>query len=106
METLANIIRHRIRKARLEANLTQKELSSKIGMNSHATIARYESGTLGISAELLYSIAQATNKPISYFYGEPQVTDKDIGAVYAQLNATGRRRLNEYIGELIQLYSK
>lgn len=58
----------RIRQARTDAGLSREYLAGKIGV-SLATVVRYETGrTHRISIELLSKIAEATNKPIVWFF--------------------------------------
>jgi transcriptional regulator with XRE-family HTH domain len=59
----------RIRRARTEAGLSREHLAGKIGV-SLATVVRYETGrTQRISISLLGKIAQATGKPVVWFFG-------------------------------------
>lgn len=57
----------RIRKARVLAKLSVKELSGITGI-SYATLSRIERGERIINAIELQKIAHATGKPITFFY--------------------------------------
>jgi transcriptional regulator with XRE-family HTH domain len=58
----------RIRQARREAGLSRELLAGKIGV-SLSTVVRYETGrTHRISMDLLAKIAQATDKPVVWFF--------------------------------------
>jgi len=64
----------RIRKARLEAGLTQAELAKKAGVGQ-GTLSLYESGKVRPTAEALGKIARALGKPVSYFYNGREERD-------------------------------
>lgn len=55
--------------ARFEANLNKSELARQLGV-SEATVRSYESGRTQPSIEILRKIAEITDKPVAYFYGE------------------------------------
>jgi transcriptional regulator with XRE-family HTH domain len=60
----------RIQQARLEAHLIQKELADRIGIKSAQSISNYERGEQEVPPYRLRLIGEATNKPLSWFYGE------------------------------------
>ena len=60
------IIGQRIKKARLDSNLSQYELSQKTGIST-TQISSYENGKRAIGLNNLASIAQATNKSLDEF---------------------------------------
>jgi len=62
-------IGEKVRKARIIANLTLKELSKKTGIG-YATLARIEEGKRIINVVELMKISSITNKPITYFLQE------------------------------------
>lgn len=64
---------NKIRRARIEAKISQLELGEILQI-TRAQIANYESGKSMPSAEMLYNIAKALNKPIAYFYEEEPQT--------------------------------
>ena len=57
----------RIRVARKEGGLTQRQLAEKVGV-SFQQIQKYETGKDRIFVERLQQIAQALKVPISYFF--------------------------------------
>ncbi|MBQ7568421.1 helix-turn-helix transcriptional regulator [bacterium] len=108
MKTITDIVRERIKKARLEAGYNQTELAKALGLSSNATISRYEKGDLNVSVELLYLIATLTNKPSSFFFE----TSEDIGSTedivrdYSALNETGQQRVLKYIKDMLKIYPR
>jgi transcriptional regulator with XRE-family HTH domain len=80
---LNDLIVSRIRAARSERGLTQKDLADHLE-KTQATISDLERGKVQISASELYEIATYLNKPIEYFYGE-EIGDKEIQDMVAVL---------------------
>lgn len=78
-----DLIVSRIRAARSEKGLTQKDLADHLE-KTQATISDLERGKVQVSASELYEIAGLLNKPIEYFYGE-EVGDKEIQDLVAVL---------------------
>lgn len=64
---VSDYIRNHIRQFREEAGMSQAELGEKIG-KSNSNISDIERGRLEVSAADLATIADALNKPITYFY--------------------------------------
>lgn len=56
----------RIKLARTEARLTQKQLADAVGVGSR-TMGRYEKGESTPDADTLQKIAEATGKKVGYF---------------------------------------
>ena len=108
METITDIVRERIKKARIEAGLNQTKLAEALGLSSHATISRYEKGDLNVSVELLCQIATITNKPISFFFetSESSCSTEDVVRDYSALNETGQQRLLQYLQDMLKLYPR
>lgn len=71
-----DLIVKRIKDARIERGLTQKDLAEHLEKTS-AAISDLERGKVQVSASDLYKISQLLNKPIEYFYGE-EFGDKEI----------------------------
>ena len=63
--------RDRLRRARIEAGLTQEELAAKTKI-SLAAIGKYERGQRSPRGPNLRRIADATSKPVPWFFGEPE----------------------------------
>lgn len=68
-------IGEKIRAARKNKGMTQKQLGAKCGMADSA-IRKYESGTQTPKLETLQRIADALKVPVSYFYGDNQTTER------------------------------
>ena len=60
---------HRIKVARVDARLKQKDLAKKLGVKA-CTISLWEANKRIMSAQTLGNIAYILNKPVSYFYYE------------------------------------
>lgn len=99
-----DLIVSRIRAARSERGLTQKDLADHLN-KTQATISDLERGKVQISASELYDIALLLNKPIEYFYGE-EVGDKEIQDMVAVLRKsppTERIATLQITGMLLQM---
>ncbi len=64
MEQLKNRVGHLIKQSRIAKGLTQKELGEKLGV-SESQVSRYESGTLNMTIEALYKIAEILDLDLS-----------------------------------------
>lgn len=62
----------KIKEARLEANLSQIELSQALVVNEKS-VSSYEAGRTKPSVETLNKIAKKTNKPIAFFTEDKNV---------------------------------
>jgi transcriptional regulator with XRE-family HTH domain len=71
-----DLIVNKIKAARIERGMTQKDLADHLGRTA-AAISDLERGKVQINASDLYHLAQLLNKPIEYFYGE-EFGGKDI----------------------------
>jgi transcriptional regulator with XRE-family HTH domain len=73
-----DLIVKRIKDARIERGLTQKDLADYLEKTS-AAISDLERGKVQVTASDLYKLSQLLNKPIEYFYGEefgnPEIED-------------------------------
>jgi transcriptional regulator with XRE-family HTH domain len=86
-------IGRKIQRAREEAGLSQEMLASRLGL-TQAALSNYELGKRGLHVANLQRIAEALDRPLSYFIEEPD-------------EATGvgeDRRLDESISEMISLW--
>lgn len=61
----------RIKTARVAAGLTQQQLAEKIGLKHAQDISRYERGKVEVPAHRIDLIAEATERPRSYFTRDP-----------------------------------
>lgn len=75
----------KIKSARTERKLNQKQLADKLG-KTQATLSQLENGNVQVLASELYKISEILDKPIEYFYGE------DIGNDEIQEIVTMLRR--------------
>lgn len=67
-------IGEKVRKARVLANLTLKEVADKTNIG-YVTISRIEHGTRAVNAAELILIANVTKQPISFFYELDEVIE-------------------------------
>ena len=69
MDNTNDLIVKRVKDARIERGLTQKDLADYLGRTA-ASISDLERGKVQVTASDLYRIAYFLNKPIEFFYGE------------------------------------
>lgn len=62
---------NRIKTARLAARLSQRELADLIGLKNASDVSRYERGVVEVPAARIDLIAEATERPRSYFTRDP-----------------------------------
>jgi transcriptional regulator with XRE-family HTH domain len=67
LEGMEKIIGKRLREARLQEKITQKQLGKLVGI-SFQQIQKYESGKNRISASRLYEISQLLGFPFEFFF--------------------------------------
>lgn len=72
MSTKKSQVARKIRSARIDANLSQKQLSNSLSVSEKA-VSSYEAGRTTPPLETLKQIARKTNKPVTYFTGESGV---------------------------------
>ncbi|GJD58700.1 helix-turn-helix domain-containing protein [Methylobacterium dankookense] len=65
------VMGRRILEARLDAKMTQRVLGAAISVSA-AQLQKYEKGVNRLSATSLPLIAEATGKPIIWFFSEPE----------------------------------
>lgn len=70
-------IGQKIRYARTEAGLSQKELANKLQLSDKA-ISTYEVGRAQPGLEVLKDIGQATGRPVTYFIDEERAEEIDF----------------------------
>lgn len=93
-----------IKNARKRAGFTQKSFADALGI-TQSTVAKYESGLLSVSTQVLEQISLSTGTPVNTLLGV-KATDDDasLTSLYNSLNEVGKRRLREYLDELLVLY--
>ncbi len=69
-QKLTKAIGQKIKKARQEAGVSQEQLADELGLSGNNIISRWENGVGRISVDQLLKIAELTQRPISYFFGE------------------------------------
>lgn len=87
-------ISERIRQAREEINMSQEELAKAIHKN-RVTISDYERGRTEVSASDLQFIANALQKPVTFFYPD-----------LVKIRGANADELNEREKELIQAFRR
>lgn len=100
-----------IRKRRQELGLTQNDLAKLVGYSGKSMIARIEKGDVDLPADKIMTIAEALRTSPSDLMGNegtldamleiPEVKDLLIG--FQELNGDGRRKLLEYLDDLIDM---
>lgn len=74
----------KIRYARTEASLSQKELGDKLQL-SDKTVSAYEVGRAEPSFEVLREIGDATGRPVSYFIDDERSEEIDLAVKLARI---------------------
>ncbi len=91
----------RLRQAREQAGLSQRELAASIGAQA-ARVANYESGAARLTARGLFEIAGTLGKPVAWFFeGLPEAT---IGRSNASAAALARPSLTNETQALIEAF--
>ena len=88
------LIGAKLRQAREEAKLNQKQLAERLG-KSQKTISNYETGEHGIDIEELPDFARELGKPIGYFFSEENPA-YELPVIYGQLSEEDQQKLLEY----------
>lgn len=71
----------KIRYARIEAGLSQKDLAAKLKLSDKA-VSTYEVGRAQPSVEVLHEIGAATDRPVTYFIEDDVERDQEIDFLY------------------------
>ena len=88
----------RIRAARKNAGLTQKQLGKRLNI-SYQTVAQWENGLRNPKFETLCKIAQAVNCPIADLFAEDDIPFVRIG--YETGRQIGRKEWIEYLEKML-----
>ncbi len=75
----------RLRQARNDAGLTQKEFAELMGCTQHL-ISLYESGSRRMHADLLPELARELEKPLSYFWDNEDAMVIAKGTKFFEIN--------------------
>lgn len=95
METLDNPIPTRIKAARKKANISQKELGIRIGMDINSASSRmnhYEKGRHTPDIQTLKRIADELNVPLAYLFCESEVM-AELNCIIHQLSSDEQKAL-------------
>jgi transcriptional regulator with XRE-family HTH domain len=98
---IKDLVRYKIREARLKRGLTQKQAARIIGV-SQQTWANYESGRIGIRTNDLDVIAKALKEPVDYFIIDSSA-DTSLPEQVKDLTRQLSRREQEEIRDIIRL---
>lgn len=105
MEEIGKLLADKIKEVREERNLTQREVSEFLGYKTSNAISELERGKVQVSAIDLWKLADLTNKPIAFFYGEeyddPQTSD--LLALVQQLSPEEKAGLVQVAGSMSQM---
>jgi transcriptional regulator with XRE-family HTH domain len=102
--TSANdLIIQRIKTARLQRNLTQKNLADKLGKTS-AAISDLERGKTQVAASDLVVLSDLLGKPIEYFYGE-DFSGSDVEDIIALIRRMPMEPRKEQLSVMITMLS-
>ncbi len=83
-EQIDTAIGQRIHELRISMGLSRQQLATKIGV-THQQLQKYEKGTNRISAGRLGAIAQAMNKPVSYFFENVMDDNNEIPSQHQRM---------------------
>jgi transcriptional regulator with XRE-family HTH domain len=95
LETLDNPIPTRIKAARKKANISQKELGIRIGMDINSASSRmnhYEKGRHTPDIQTLKRIADELNVPLAYLFCESEVM-AELNCIIHQLSSDEQKAL-------------
>ena len=84
MTEIEEIIAQRIKKARENLKITQKQVALALGFKTANAISEIERGNVNISAKDIHTLAEYFNKPILYFFGR-DYKDEEITAIIESL---------------------
>ncbi|MBQ7501932.1 helix-turn-helix transcriptional regulator [bacterium] len=102
MDYTLDILKNRIREARISANLNQEELASKLKMTGTQTISRYENGTRCPNIETMIHISNVTGRELSWFFSTDEEfkttsEEKRLIAMFRTLNESGKQHIFECV---------
>lgn len=87
-------IGERIKKIRLENNLTQDELAKRCGYSSRSTISKIEDGERNLTSKKIETIAKALNTTPAYLMGwQPDGLDDEDGEVVETMTNEEKKEL-------------
>jgi len=104
MKNINDLIVKRVKDARIEKGLTQKDLADHLGRTA-ASISDLERGKVQVTASDLYKISLFLRKPIEYFFGENFGGEEiqDLVSILRSQPEEYRKANIEYIRKMIKL---
>lgn len=104
MENINDLIVNRVKDARIERGLTQKDLADHLGRTA-ASISDLERGKVQVTASDLYKISEYLRKPIEYFFGEDYGGEEiqNLVSILRSQSKEYRQANIEYIQKMIKL---
>lgn len=106
--------RIRLKELREQRRMNQTDLGRALGLSTGA-VGNYERGERTPDIETLERIADYFNVSIDYLRGRDDVTIRIVDPsareefllqAYRELNEEGRKRLDDYVGELLKIYKE
>ena len=104
MKNINDLIVKRVKDARIEKGLTQKDLADHLGRTA-ASISDLERGKVQVTASDLYKISHFLRKPIEYFFDENFGGEEiqDLVSILRSQPEEYRKANIEYIQKMIEL---
>jgi len=96
------LVGQRIRVARLSRRMSQTDLANHLGI-TFQQVQKYERGSNRVAAGRLTQIAEATKRPVPFFFGGDDPSSKssmDLSANLSLLDAAGAVRLVQAYTEI------
>lgn len=100
MDYTLDVLKNKIKEARISANLTQEELAETLKMTGTQTISRYENGTRCPNIETMILISSATGRKLSWFFSiddklETTLEENRLLEMFRNLNEDGKHYILE-----------
>jgi transcriptional regulator with XRE-family HTH domain len=92
MSTSSKTIANRVKQAREETGLSQKDMSKRLGL-TEAGYGHYERDRQTFTVDMLFQISRILGRPVEYFLGLETELSADEGrvlALYRQAQAAGQ----------------
>ena len=89
------MLAHRLKQARLKANLSQEKLGKLAGidpMSASARMNQYERGKHAPDYQLMCKVAEILTMPVSWFYTQDEEMAK-LQEIFAHLSTDGRKSI-------------
>lgn len=87
----------RIKSAREEAGLTQRELANLVGLADGQAVSNYERAVTQPTRERLRRISEATRKPLAYFLDGEEDWPDPVGLLRELLDAVAELHQNQAV---------